>query len=173
MAKGAHQSGTFQTFDFTKFQLKKYRGVVSWHWRLMQNLKESWFAVSKLIRIWWILIRAPKSLKNLHFDLFLPWKVCNVWSKKVRMSYLPWRWRMLQNLKKKWLVVWKTTWGISQIFTRPFESSDSKLELLWRTFIPSRKRMSLKFTGKLCVMTMKKDPKFEKEFSISTLTWGI
>ena len=139
----------------------------------MQNLKESWFVVSKLIRIWWILIRAPRSLKNLHFDLFLPWKVCNVWSKEVRMSYLPWRWRMLQNLEKKWLVVWKTTWGISQIFTRPYESSDSKLELLWRTFIPSRKGMSLKFTGKLCVMTMKKDPKFEKEFNISKLTWGI
>ena len=30
--------------------------------------------------------------------------------------------------------------------------------------------MSLKFTGELCVMTMKKDEKFEKELTSSKLT---
>ena len=30
--------------------------------------------------------------------------------------------------------------------------------------------MSLKFTGELCVMTMKKDAKFEKELASSKLT---
>ena len=34
--------------------------------------------------------------------------------------------------------------------------------------------MSLKFTGQLCVMTMKNDGKFEKELLVSSkLTWGI
>ena len=91
---------------------KLLRSCVSWHCRLMQNLKKKWFVVSKLIRIWWILIRALKSLKNLHFDLFLPWKVCNVWSKKVQRSYLSWHYRVMQNLKKNWPVVWRITWGI-------------------------------------------------------------
>ena len=66
------------------------RSCVSWNWRLMQNLKKNWFVVSKLTRIWWILIRALKSLKNLHFDWSFTWKACNVWSKKVQRSYLSW-----------------------------------------------------------------------------------
>ena len=146
---------------------------VSWHWRLMQNLKKNWFVVSKLIRIWWILIRALKSLKNLHFDWLLAWKVCTVWSKNVQRSYLSWHKRVMQNLKKNWLVVWKITWGIWQIFTRALESWDSKLELLWGAFIPNRKCMSLKFIGELCLMKMKKDAKFEKELTSSKLTWEI
>ena len=32
---------------------------------------------------------------------------------------------------------------------------------MWGAFIPSRKCMSLKFTGELCVMKIKKDAKFE------------
>ena len=39
----------------------------------------------------------------------------------------------------------------------------SKLEELWGTFTQSRKCRSLKFTGELCVMTMKNNAKFEKE----------
>ena len=50
---------------------------------------------------------------------------------------------------------------------------DSKLGLLWGTFIPSRKYISLKFTAKLCVMTINKYTKFEKELTSSKLTWGI
>ena len=41
----------------------------------------------------------------------------------------------------------------------------SKLGLLWGTFIHSRKCMSLKFTGELCVMTMKNDAKFENKLT--------
>ena len=35
-------------------------------WRVMQNLKKNWFVVSKMARIWWILIRARKSLKKIY-----------------------------------------------------------------------------------------------------------
>ena len=69
--------------------------------------------------------------------------------------------------------VWKIRWGIWQTFTRAIESWDSKLGLLWGTFIPNRKCMSLKFTGELCVMTTKKDAKLEKELTSSKLAWGI
>ena len=48
------------------------RSYVSWHWRRTQNLKKS--LVSKMTRIWWILIGALKSPKNLHFDWSL---LCN------------------------------------------------------------------------------------------------
>ena len=47
---------------------------------------------------------------------------------------------------------------------------DSKLGLLWSTITSSTNCMSLKFTGELCVMAMKKDAKFEKELTISKLT---
>ena len=139
--KGAHQSAKFQTFNCSRkispnlyfdrlLLLKVYkisakkvqRSYVSWHWRVMQNLKKNWFVVSKMTRIWWILTRALKSLTNLHFDWFLLCKVFNVWPKKVQRSYLSWHWRVMQNLKKNWLVVWKMTWRIWQIFTRALES---------------------------------------------------
>ena len=146
-----------------KFQPKKVqRSCVSWHCLLTENWKKNWFVVSKMTRIWWILIRALKSLKNSHFDRSLPWKVYNVWPKKVQRSYLLWHYRVMQNLKKSWLLVRKVTRGIWQIFTRVLESWDSKLGLLWGTFIPRRKCMSLKFTGELCVLTMKKDAKCER-----------
>ena len=40
-----------------------------------------------------------------------------------------------------------------------------KLELLLCPFIQSRKCMSLRFTGELCVMTMKDDSKFEEDLT--------
>ena len=106
--------------------LKKYkmspknvqRSYVSWHWRVMQNLKKNEFAVSTMTRIWWILIWALKSLKNLHLDWLLSCKVYNVWPEKAQRSYLSWHCRVMQNSKEYWLVVWKTTWGIWKIFTR-------------------------------------------------------
>ena len=50
------------------------------------------------------------SLKNLHFNGLLVTKI-----KTVLRSHLSWHWRVMQNLKKSWLVAWKMTWGIWQI----------------------------------------------------------
>ena len=47
----------------------------------------------------------------------------------------------------------------------PEHKKVSKLGLLLGPFIQSRKCMSLKFTGELCVMTMKNDGKFEEELT--------
>ena len=44
-------------------------------------------------------------------------------------------------------------------------SKVSKQELRWEPFVQSRKCMSLKFTEKLCVMTMKNDTKIEEELT--------
>ena len=90
-------------------------------------------------------------------------KVYIVWAEKVQRSYLTWYWRMMQNLKKNWLVAWKMTWGIWQIFTRALKVS--KLELWWDPFVQSRKGMTLRFTEELCVMTMKNNAKFVEELT--------
>ena len=102
---------------------KENRSYLSWHWRVMQNLKRNWLVVSKLTwGIWRILTQALESLKNFHFNWLLLSKVYIVWAKKVQRSYLSWHWRVMQNLKKNWLVVWKITWAIWQIFTRALKS---------------------------------------------------
>ena len=80
--------------------------------RVVQNLERNLFFVSKMTRIWWILIWALKSLKNLHFDWSLLCKVYNVWPKKSTKEHISWHWRVMQNSKKNWLVVWKITWEI-------------------------------------------------------------
>ena len=152
-AKEAHQSAKFQNFDCSgqispnlyfdrllllkvyKISAKKVqRSYVSWDWRVVQNSKKNWFFVSKMTRIWLILIRTLKSLKNLHFDWSLLCKVYNVWPKKVQRSYISWHWRVMQNLKKNWLVVWKMTWGIWQIFIRTLESV--KIGIFMGSFCP-------------------------------------
>ena len=56
------------------------------------------FFVSKMTRIWWILLQALKVPKNFHFDCFLLFKVQNAWPKKVQKRYLLWHWRVIQNL---------------------------------------------------------------------------
>ena len=48
---------------FYKILAKKVqRSYVSWYWRVVQNLKKNQFFVSKMTRIWLILIRALKSI---------------------------------------------------------------------------------------------------------------
>ena len=50
------------------------------------NLKRNLFFVSKMTIIWWILIWALKSLKEMHFDWSLLCKVYTNWPKKVQWS---------------------------------------------------------------------------------------
>ena len=84
--------------------------------------------------------------QNFNFDWFLC-KAHNLWRKKVQRRYLSWHWRVMQNLKKNWLVVWKMTWGMWQIFTKI--TKVSKLEHWWDSLIQSRKCMSLKYSEEL------------------------
>ena len=90
---------------------KGQRSYVSWYWRLMQNLKKkNRFALSKMTRIWWILIRSLKSLQNLNFDWSLLLKTYNLWPKKVQRNYLSWYWRV----KRKtglWFGKWHDEFG--------------------------------------------------------------
>ena len=127
-------------WKYIKFQLKKvWTKYVSWYQIVVQNLKKNLFFVSKMARISWSLIRALKSVKDLHFHWSLLCKTYNIWSKQVQKSYFSWHWRVMQNWKKNGLVVWKMTWGIWQIFMRNLKVS--KLVFSWDPFAQSRKCM--------------------------------
>ena len=119
-------------WDFDGFLLSKVENewaknlqkiYMYWKWGMIKNLKRNRLAVSKLTwGISRISTRVLESLKNLHFNGLFLTNIYNVWAEKVQRSYLSWHWRVMQNLKKNWLVVWKMTWGIWQIFTRAFKS---------------------------------------------------
>ena len=49
---------------------------------------------------------------NLHFDGLLLSKAYKDLDEKVQKSYVSWHWRVMQSLKKNWLLVPKMTWGI-------------------------------------------------------------
>ena len=112
-------------------------------------MKKTQFFVAKITRIWWIFVQALKGLKNVHFDWSLLCKVYNVWPKKVQRSYISWHWRVMRNLKKNWLVVWKMTWGIRAIFTRARKSL--KIGTLMTPFCLKLKMYELKiYRGIMC-----------------------
>ena len=93
-----------------RFQVKTYSGVMSNNtkeWRKM--LRKSDFLFKKWHEFG-NLIRSPKILKKLNFDGFILSKVYSVWLKKYQTRYLTWHWRVMQNLAKNWLVIWKIKW---------------------------------------------------------------
>ena len=86
------------------------RSYVSWHWRVMQSLKKNRFVISKMIRIWWILIRALKILKKLqflHFDLSLWLVTCSLKNDMTNLENFhrsTWKslwWDLLAKVEKK------------------------------------------------------------------------
>ena len=128
-------------WKYIKFQLKKvWRKYVSWCQRVVQNLKKNLFFVSKMTRIWWILIWALKSLKNLHFDWSLLCKVYNLWPKKVQ-------WSIFHGTEES-CKIWRKTdlwFGKSHEEIGKFSSKHlkvSKLVLSYDPFVQSRKCMS-------------------------------
>ena len=135
-------------WKYIMFQLKKvWSKYVSWYQRVVQNLKKNLLFVSKMTRIWWILIWALKSLTKLHFDWSLLWKVYNIWPKKAQRSYISWHLRVMQNLKKKdfWFGKLRDEFG-------KFSSEHLKLSKLvfsWDHFVQGRKCMSHKLTEEL------------------------
>ena len=62
-----------------------------------------------------------KSEKLNFYWVFLS-KIENVWAYNLQKSYVSWKWRMMQKLKKTWLVYSKLTWRIWWFFTRALEN---------------------------------------------------
>ena len=105
--------------------------------RVMKNLKENQFFVSKMTRIWWILIRAPKSLNNLHFDWSLPCKAYNFWPKK-------YKWVIFHDTEVSCKIWGKTDFWFGKWHDEfgkfsPEHMEVSKLGLWWDPFVQNRK----------------------------------
>ena len=72
---------------------------------------------------------------------------------------------------EEWCQIWRKADLLFQNWHEEFgefspeQAKVSKLRLWWDPFIQSRKCMSLKFAGELCVMIMKNDAKFEEELT--------
>ena len=108
---------------------------------MIQKLKRNWFVVLKSTwGIWRILIRSLKSPITLNGLLLA--SIYNIWDNEVQRNYLSWHWKVMQNLTKKWLVVWKMTLGIWQILTRALKSV--KIGTLMGSFCPKWKMYELK-----------------------------
>ena len=60
--------------------------------------------------------------KNWDFDGILLSKVENLWAQKLQSSYVSWQWRLMQKLKRNWLVISKLTWEIWRILTQTLEN---------------------------------------------------
>ena len=128
--KDTHRSAKFQTFNYSyeispslhfdkllflkvyKISAKKVqRSCVSWHWRVIRNLKKNWSVVSKMTRIWWIFTWAlEESLQNLHLDWFLLCKVNNMLGSNI-IKFL----MSFQNWHKKFDDVWPKHLIVSKI----------------------------------------------------------
>ena len=120
-------------------------------------------------------------VQNWHkeFDKFWPehskiWKICTLmdcfWPKYVMLELRNYR-RVMFDCTQNWYKVWRKTdlhfqkWHEELNKFLPEHLEVSKLGPSWRPFVQSWKCVSLKFTGKLRVMIMKNDAKFEEELT--------
>ena len=95
----------------------------------------------------------------LHFHGLLLSKSYKVSVKKVQKSYILWHWRVMQSLKKNWLLVSNMKWEIWWIFTHPLKSL--KISLRWALFVQSIQGLSYKNTKELPFMTLNSDARLE------------
>ena len=99
-------------------------------WRKTDLLFQKWQEFAELLpeysKFSKFLLRLIPFMESIKFGL-----------KKVQRSYLSWHWRVMQNLKKNWLVVWKTTTETWLIFIRTMENV--KIGILMGSFCPKYK----------------------------------
>ena len=92
------------------------------------------------------------------------------WAKYVFFELKKYRGVIFHDIEE-WCKIWRKTdlllgkWHEEFCKFSPEHLKVSKLELWWDPFVQSRKCMSLKFTERLCVMTMKNDAKIEEELT--------
>ena len=60
--------------------------------------------------------------ESMHFNVLLLSKAYKNMHEKVQKSYVSWHWKVKKCLKKNWLLVPKTTWGIRWILMRAVQS---------------------------------------------------
>ena len=146
---------------------------------LLSKRESAWEVMCNGTKEWWKIWRGiDLSLQNWHkeFDEF--WlghlKVSKIYT---LMGYFWPKYIMfeLKSMKELYFITLESDAKFEEKMTCAFRkwhkefakfsrehSKVPKLGLLWSPFIQSRKFMSLKFTGELCVMKMKNNANFEK-----------
>ena len=92
------------------------------------------------------------------------------WPKYIMVKLKKHRGVIFHDTEESWRIwrktdLWFGKWNKELDKFSPEHLKVSKLVHSWGTFIQSRKYMCLKFTGELCVMTMKNYARFEKELT--------
>ena len=180
--QGSHQSPNFETFKYsgknlpnsschflnhrTVFLQILHHSSVSWDINPLYFFSWNFIHFQRKepmkVQIWWNFTWAVKSMKFCTLTgSFCPNHI-KFQLKKVQRSYLSWHWRVMQSLKKNWLVVSNMTQGICWIFTEPLRSL--KISFRLALFVQSIQGLSYKNTEKLSFMTLNSDAKFK---------WGI
>ena len=75
-------------------------------------------------------------------------------------SYVSWQWRMMQNLKRNWLLSSKLTWGIWRILTRALENLIN-LHFNGLSFNKVYNVWAKKSIGEICLMALNIHATFE------------
>ena len=129
----------------------------------MQNLKKNWSVVSKMTGIWWILTRVLEVSKICTF-------IGSYCAKYLTFDLKMYRGVIFHDTKQ-WCKIWRKfdLWfGKWHEEYGKFLSEHLKvlnLGLWWDLLIQNRKSMGLKFTEKLCVMTVENDAKSKEELT--------
>ena len=109
---------------YIMFELKKYRGVMFdgtkywckiW-WKSELCFQKSHEEFSKFST------EPVRQSKNWEFYWVLLSKIENVRALDLKGSYVSWQWRIMQNLKRNWLISLKLTWGICWILTQALQN---------------------------------------------------
>ena len=101
--------GLFLSKVYTVSVRNFQKNYLSWHWRVFKcnltcRLKND---IRNLVNFH---VSGWKP-ENLNFHWIRLSKAYKYLDKKVQKSYVPWHWRVMQGLKKNWLLVRKMTWG--------------------------------------------------------------
>ena len=108
--KKCHFNGLFLSKVYEVWPKKIQRSYLSWQWTVMENLNKLWPCSFKNDITNWVNFHysTQKSERLYIYGLFLS-KAYNVSARKFQRDYVSRHWKVMQNLKKNWLVTSKMT----------------------------------------------------------------
>ena len=93
---------------------KVQESYLLWHWGVMQILKKNWLVVRKKTGEFGILL--PEHLKvsrlELWWDSFVQSRKDMILKFTEELCVITMKWKIMQNLRRNWLLLSKLTWGI-------------------------------------------------------------
>ena len=135
VSKSCTLMGSFWA-TYIMFQLKQYRWI-------MFHDTEEWFEENLTCSLendmwnWANFFQSTRKSQNCDFDGILLSNVENAWAYNLQRIYVSWQWRMVQNLKRNWICVWKLVPQFDKFW--PEHSNVSKMWTLissfWRKYI--------------------------------------